>query len=32
MLSGAATVLLVIDAGIGYVKEGQEILNCQAGN
>jgi hypothetical protein len=24
--------VLVVDAGIGFVKEGQEILNCQAGN
>jgi hypothetical protein len=31
ILSGAAT-LLVVDAGIGFVKEAQEILNCQAGN
>ena len=32
ILSGAANILLVFDAGIGFVKEGQEILNCQAGN
>jgi hypothetical protein len=32
ILSGAANILLVVDAGIGFVKEGQEILNCQAGN
>jgi hypothetical protein len=32
VLSGAATIVLVGDAGIGFVKEGQEILNCQAGN
>lgn len=32
LLSRAATAILVIDAGIGYVKEGREILNCQAGN
>jgi len=32
ILSGAATIVLVVDAGIGFVKEGQEILNCQAGH
>jgi hypothetical protein len=32
ILSRGATLVLVVDAGIGYVKEAQEILNCQAGN
>lgn len=31
-LSGAANFLLVVDAGIGFAKEAQEILNCQAGH
>ena len=31
ILGTAATAALVIDAGIGFVKEGKEILNCQAG-
>jgi hypothetical protein len=32
VLSWAGTTLLLVDAGIGFVKEGQEILNCQNGN
>ncbi len=31
-LGRAAWFLVAVDAGLGYYKEGQEILNCQAGN
>jgi hypothetical protein len=31
-LGRAAWFFLAVDAGSGYYKEGQEILNCQAGN
>ena len=32
LLDSAGWLLITIDAGIDYFKEGKEILDCQAGN